>query len=218
MPVLTHQQARKLYDRFGSRQDGQGFYEDVACADLIAHCGFDEAHAVFEFGCGTGRFAEGLLVDHLPVDSRYVGVDISSTMVDLSRRRLGSWSARVDVHQSDGPPRLPDEDNGYDRFVCNYVLDLLSEEDIGTLLAEAHRILRRGGRLGLISLTYGNSGPSWWVSCMWHVVHALRPQLLGGCRPLRLRRLLPEAEWKVEFRNVVRRWGICSEVLIASAR
>jgi hypothetical protein len=39
---------------------------------LIAHVGFGEAHAVFEFGCGTARFAEELLADHLPPDSRYV--------------------------------------------------------------------------------------------------------------------------------------------------
>ncbi len=139
-------------------------------------------------------------------------------MVELSRRRLKSWSARIEVRQSDGATRLADEDGGYDRFVCNYVLDLLSEEDIQALLSESHRILSRGGRLCLISLTDGNSLPSRWVSRLWQVVHALRPHLLGGCRPLHLRKLLPEADWKVEYRNVVRRWGICSDVLIAVPR
>ena len=119
MPILTHQQAKEFYDRFGPRQDGQGFYEDAACVDLIAHAGFGEAHAVFEFGCGTGRFAEELLSDHLPADSRYLGADISSTMVELSRQRLQSWSSRLEVRQSNGSTRLACEDAVYDHFVCN---------------------------------------------------------------------------------------------------
>jgi cyclopropane fatty-acyl-phospholipid synthase-like methyltransferase len=33
----------------------------------------------------------------------------------------------------------------YDRFVSNYVFDLLSEEDIRAVIAEAYRVLRPGG-------------------------------------------------------------------------
>ena len=56
---------RAFYDRFGGKQDWQRFYEDPALRDLICHGSFDEAHAVVEFGCGTGRLAEHLLRDYL---------------------------------------------------------------------------------------------------------------------------------------------------------
>ncbi|MEE8349404.1 MAG: class I SAM-dependent methyltransferase [Acidobacteriota bacterium] len=215
MPVLTHQEAQELYDRFGSRQDRQGFYEDVACADLRAHAGFDQALSVFEFGCGTGRFAEELLSEHLPADSHYVGVDISATMVGLSLQRLEPWAGRVEVRQSDGAMCVTDAEDLYDCFVCNYVLDLLSEEDILKLLAEAHRTVKGNGRLCLISLTHGNTWPSHLLSSAWQLVHAIKPQRVGGCRPLRLRGLLSADRWQIEHHHVVSRWAVSSEVLIA---
>jgi len=37
---LTSSEARAYYDKFGKKQDTQGFYEDPALDDLIAHAGF----------------------------------------------------------------------------------------------------------------------------------------------------------------------------------
>ncbi len=62
------EQVRAFYDRFGAKQDSQAFYEDAATADLILNAELGAARAVFEFGCGTGRFAEKLLAEHLPAD------------------------------------------------------------------------------------------------------------------------------------------------------
>jgi len=35
--ALTHARAKQYYDHFGSKQDSQGFYEDRALDDLVAH-------------------------------------------------------------------------------------------------------------------------------------------------------------------------------------
>ena len=35
----------RFYDRFGAKQDHQGFYEDAALADLIGASDFDQAHS-----------------------------------------------------------------------------------------------------------------------------------------------------------------------------
>ena len=69
---LAPEEAKRLYDRLGSGQDWQCFYENPAIGELIAHSAFDSPHSVFEFGCGTGAFAARLLQRHLPVDARYV--------------------------------------------------------------------------------------------------------------------------------------------------
>jgi tRNA G46 methylase TrmB len=55
--ALSPEQARRIYDRIGRAQDWQRFYEDAATAELAAHASFGDARAVFELGCGTGRFA-----------------------------------------------------------------------------------------------------------------------------------------------------------------
>jgi len=81
--TLSYQEARQAYDRIGSLQDSQAFYEDRSTALLIRHGEFTTAESVFEFGCGTGRFALRLLEDYLSPTARYRGVDVSPKMVRL---------------------------------------------------------------------------------------------------------------------------------------
>ena len=213
--MMTREEIRLFYDRFGTRQDRQGFYEDAATRDLVAHAGFEEARAVFEFGCGTGRFAAGLLVHQLPKGAAYTGCDVSSTMIDLARRRLMPFGKRVHVQLTDGSVRLDRPDTAFDRFVSNYVLDLLPEEDIALLMQEAYRVLTPDGRLCLVSLTHGTTSISRFVSRVWTRVHGWRPNWVGGCRPIELQDFVQDRLWQVEYRNVVVARGIPSEILVA---
>jgi len=216
--TLTHDEAKSFYDRFGRRQDWQGFYEDPAVRDLLGHADFGSAGAVLEFGCGTGRLARWLLADHLPPEARYVGLDISDTMVAIAGPRLAPWGARAEVRLSDGTMTLPFEAGAFDRVLATYVLDVLSEGDIRALLAEAHRVLGAGGKLCTTCLTPGTTPLSRLVTGVWRRLHAARPALVGGCRPIAIVDYLPPAEWTVEHRRVVTTLGIASEVVVARRR
>ena len=215
---LTRADARAFYDRFGSKQDGQAFYEDAAVQDLVAHAEFEKAAAVFEFGCGTGRFAERLLATHLSPTAAYLGCDISTTMIGLARTRLARFGDRADVRLTDGAPRFDAADATCDRVVSNYVLDLLAPDDIAGVVSEAHRVLTPEGRLCLTSLTRGTTSLSGAVTWVWTRVHHWRPQLVGGCRPLALRDYLPAQDWRLAHRNVVVAYGIPSEIVVAQKR
>jgi SAM-dependent methyltransferase len=89
LTTLSREQAQSLYDRIGARQDSQAFYDDPATEFLISHGDFGCANRVFEFGCGTGRFALRLISEHLPETACYRGVDLSSTMVGALLCALG---------------------------------------------------------------------------------------------------------------------------------
>ena len=212
---LSHQQARKVYDLIGRRQDSRLLSERLALDALVEQSAFGEAHAVFEFGCGTGRFAARLLRTRLPGDCHYVAVDVSPTMVDLARAALAEWPERATVDLTDGSPRLRPADGAVDRFVCTYVLDLLSPDDTETLLAEAHRILRPGGLLCLASLTFGTTPSSRLVTSLWHRVWALRPWLVGGCRPVASAAALAPESWALRRGTTVYAHALSSEVLVA---
>jgi ubiquinone/menaquinone biosynthesis C-methylase UbiE len=216
--VLKPSEAEAFYDRFGKKQDAQGFYEDLATHDLIAHARLGEADKVFEFGCGTGRFANRLLEGHLRLSATYLGCDLSSTMVGLATERLARYGRRAQVFQSDGAVHFPLSDHSVDRVISTYVLDLLSETDIGKFFLEAYRVLVEGGRLCLVSLTHGTTFLSRVVSSVWASIFRLRASLVGGCRPLRLDRYLDLGIWKLEYRNVVVAFGVPSEVLVARAK
>ena len=215
---FSPEQAKRFYDRLGSAQDWQGFYENSAVNELIAHAAFDSAHSVFEFGCGTGALAARLLQDHLPSHARYVGLDISGTMVSLARERLKPWSERARVDQSDGTPCITQPDHSFDRFVSTYVFDLLAPDFIHQLLSEAHRLLVPGGKLCLVSMTFGASPLSRAVCWGWQGLWRLSPGIVGGCHPIELCEYASSNDWSLVYRATVTSWGISSEVVIASTR
>jgi len=135
--VLTRSQARTFYDRFGKKQDTQAFYEDAALDDLIAHAAFEQAKKVFEFGCGTGRFASRLLAKHLSPSASYLGIDLSQTKITIAAQRILPYKERAKVSQSDGSMHFPLPDHSVDLVVTTYVLDLLPETDVRQASCEA---------------------------------------------------------------------------------
>lgn len=209
------EQARQFYDRFGRKQDAQGWYEDRATGLLVAQAEFGSADLVVELGCGTGRFADRLLANVLGPDARYRGYDLSSTMVDLARERLAEHGNRATVVLTDGSMGLDELEGTVDRVVANYVLDLLDGDEIDAFLKEAHRVLKWDGRLCVVSLTYGNTLVSRIVSSIWGMVRGIRPAIVGGCRPIRLTEYVGEPDWEVVFDEAVVAKGVPSEVLIA---
>lgn len=214
--VLTRSQAEAYYNRFGKKQDTQSFYEDAALDDLIAHANFKAAESVLELGCGTGRFASLLLSKHLTSSSNYLGVDLSPTMVELAKERVAQYGDRARVVQTDGSMRFPTSDRPVDRVVSTYVFDLLSESDVHQAISESKRVLTPDGKLCLVSLTFGSTLISKFVSATWSQVFRLHAPLVGGCRPIELKAALGQYGWSIDYRNVIVKWGVPSEVLIAS--
>lgn len=215
--MLTHQEAREFYDRFGERQDRQGWYEDEPCRRLVRLADFSTARKVLEFGCGTGRFARTLLEDHLPSDALYLGLDISRTMLKIAGPRLQQFAPRAALILTGGAVRLACRDRSVDRIVATYVLDLLSEPDISLFVDESRRVLQPGGRLCLANLTLGPTWPTWLASLLWRGIHRLAPRLVGGCRPLDARPFLPSADWGILAMQTVVSGGLASQVLVAES-
>lgn len=211
--ALRAAQARAVYDRIGRAQDWQ-FYEDRAVARLVADCAPQTADAIFEFGCGTGRLAARML-RLLPPTARYFGVDVSPVMVALATDRLGPWGDRAQVRLVDGSMPLPADSNSADRIVCTYVFDLLDDTDVAVVLSEFERILTPGGLLCLVSLRPGITRFERLVSGLWTMVWQRAPQLMGGCRPIRLDQILGQ-RWTTRSKSVIHSWGLVSEVVVAT--
>ena len=137
---------------------------------------------MFELGCGTGRLAENLLARHLPADARYLGADISDTMVTLSQARLRRFGGRARVLRANGTVPLPVADGGFDRFLAVYVFDLLGPGDAAAVIAQARRLLRPGGLLCAVSLAPGQDPAARLISQAWTGIWSRAPGLVGGCR------------------------------------
>jgi ubiquinone/menaquinone biosynthesis C-methylase UbiE len=213
--TLSRADVEAVYDRTGAWQDMLALYKGPALNALVARGAFETARSLFEIGCGTGRFAHRLLREHCPPEAEYRGVDLSDTMVRLARDRLAPMDGRATVRKTDGGLTFEAPDGAYDRIVATYLLDLLPQGDIHTLLGESHRLLGADGRLCVAGLTWGRGLLARGVSTGWKALHAVFPRWVGGCRPLRVRALLDERRWRVEHHSVVTGWGVPSEVLVA---
>jgi ubiquinone/menaquinone biosynthesis C-methylase UbiE len=214
---LDPDEARRVYDRIGRLQDSQGFYERGAVDVLVDHSDFEQAAAVLEVGFGTGELARRLLQHHLVPDARYYGIDISERMLEIASKRLRPWRERIHLALGDCTQGLASEDGSVDRVVATYVLDLLGPAHATTLLAEAHRVLAGGGLLCLASLTRG-SGRARLVSGAWEGLWRIRPQLVGGCRPIELDVYVRQHDWAIRHRSVETSFSVASEVVVAERR
>ena len=213
--TLSHEEARRVYTRIGALQDTQAFYEDRATKELVAHLDLSAAQSVFEFGCGTGRFAERILSGQLPPAARYKGIDLTPGMVALAEKRVARFAPRATVLLSNGGPPAAEPAGVYDRFISNFVFDLLSFDDIEAVVAEAHRMLAPGGLLGLSGLTPGFTPVTRATAHLWSVLHRFRPQLVGGCRALELRDFLQKSHWHVRHVAYVAPLGIALQAVVA---
>lgn len=213
--TLSTDQARTFYDRFGAKQDAQAFYEDPALDLLRANGDFASARHVLEFGCGTGRLAETLLDHDLPLSARYSGCDLSPVMVGLARDRMVRFDGRARVWQSNGPADFSPAGDDVDRIVVAYVLDVMPEAGIAGVLSASADALPPGGLLCTTCLTPGTNLPSRLTTAIWRGIFRLRPQIVGGCRPIRVTDWLDPSVWRVRFHDVVTPWAVPSEITVA---
>jgi ubiquinone/menaquinone biosynthesis C-methylase UbiE len=102
-----------------------------------------QAHGdVLEIAVGTGRN-----LPHYPTDVRLTAVELSPKMVEIARKRAADLGCEVDLRLGDAEA-LPFPDSSFDTVVCTFALCTIPDER--QAVAEAHRVLRPGGRFVLI--------------------------------------------------------------------
>jgi ubiquinone/menaquinone biosynthesis C-methylase UbiE len=112
--------------------------------------GVGQADHVLDIGCGHGRSLTELAA-RAP-QGRIVGLDPSELMVEIAKRRNRPLveAGRVDVILS-SVESLSFADDTFDKVVCVHVLYFW--KDIEKSLREIARVLKPGGRLGLLFRT-----------------------------------------------------------------
>jgi len=168
-----------------------------------------DGERVLELAVGPGLALRQLAAKN--VSGATIGVDITGAML---RRTL-----RLFRRASLPPPRLcqcdgrslPFEDASFDLVFSSHMLDSLSAADIETAIDEIRRVLKPSGRMLVLHIASG----SMWFNRFWRVFYWLVPNLLGGCRPIRLAGYLPEARFFVTDVRRVTAWGIPTEMILA---
>jgi ubiquinone/menaquinone biosynthesis C-methylase UbiE len=142
------------------------------------------------------------------------GVDLAPGMIEVARGVLTGAGMPVPLLLGDAR-QLPVASESVDCLLNSYMLDLIPNEVIPTVLGEFHRVLRPGGRLVLVNLTEGE-GDDEAFSADWKRRYREDPVQLGACRPVVVTPLLPQLGFDVQRRDYVGgegRWP--AEVVLA---
>ncbi len=209
----THEGARRTYDRLARWYDlitlGQ---EDAAREAALDLLGLQPGERVLEVGFGTGR-ALGPMARAVGRRGCVCGIDLSQEMIGVARQRLRARedSAQIRLVRGDAL-RLPIVGGVFNALFISFSLELLESHEIPSALAECHRVLRRDGRLGLVSLSSEAGRPA--INRLYARAHARWPQWLD-CRPIRLQEELTQAGFETSASRRTSLWGIGVEALIA---
>jgi SAM-dependent methyltransferase len=102
--------------------------------------------AVLDVACGPGSVTRLAAVETGP-SGRVTGVDLSPAMLAIAQGKPTlTGAAPIDYHEAPAD-RLPVSDSDFDVATCQQGLQFFSDRAAG--LAEMHRALRPGGRLGI---------------------------------------------------------------------
>ncbi len=159
-----------------------------------------------EIGPGTGHALRAAAQTVMP-GGLAVGVDLSAGMLREARRRLGG---RAGLVQGDGL-RLPFAPGAWQAIFLSFTLELFSEAEMPVLLGECRRLLRPGGRLGVVALA--ESPQPGWMERLYVWTHTRFPQAVD-CRPIRAAECLQAAGFLVETARRQRMWGLPVEMVV----
>lgn len=158
--------------------------------------------SILDVGSGAGQIA-GHLLEFADADAEITCTDLSAQMLRRARTRLKSPRPSFVVADLTA---LPFADGSFDGLTCGYVLEHVPEPEKG--LSEMSRVLRKGGRMLLLTTEDSFSGA--WTSRIWYCRTYNRRELRQLSESLGLR-------WKKELwfspvHKAIRAGGICVEI------
>lgn len=220
VPEVGNADVVRTYDRFATAYDWLvAPLERGTRERAIALLGVDDGHQVVEVGCGPG-FALALLGERVGPDGRAVGVDAAPSMVRQARRRVarggvGGWT---DVSVGDARS-LPVPAGSTDAVFIEDTLELFDADDRAATLEEAARVLRDGGRLGVVTMERDAEDAARFVRAWdWAFERVPRFERVG-CRPVEARSAVRTAGFDVRIEEHHERLGVWPvELLIATLR
>ncbi len=201
---------------FNSREETRRYYDRIArIYDMMADA--SEAPArneglkllavkpgekVLEVGFGTGHCLVDLAKLVGPTGKVY-GIDIADAMVVLARENLAraGLADRAELTCGDGHT-LPYPADSMDAIFMSFTLELFDTPDLPRFLAECKRVLKPGGRIGVVGMS--KEGGHGVVFELYEWTHKHFPNFVD-CRPIFVARALEEAGFRVtakENRNI----------------
>ncbi len=179
-------EVRRIYSKLSHIYDFWGsLTEQKATNRALQLAHIRNGESILEVGVGTGRVFEQIV--SLNKNGYNEGIDLSPEMLARAEKRLRKSISNYTLKVADAYS-LPFADETFDLIICNYLFDLLPEQDFSHVLHEFRRVLKSGGRVVITSMTMGKR----WFNRIWDWL-ARSTDILAGCRPISLEEDMKQA-------------------------
>jgi ubiquinone/menaquinone biosynthesis C-methylase UbiE len=212
-PVLrSRNAARQAYDRASRWTRLEEPFERRARLTGLRLLRVRPGERVLELGCGDGE-ALIALARAVGPDGQVAGLDLSPEMIRRARSRLRRerLAGRTELAVADACA-IPFPDGSFDAVFLAFTLELFDTPEIPIVLAECRRVLRPGGRVGVVSLS--RAAPVRWPTRLYERLHDRFPATLD-CRPIHARLALEATGFGQARSTSVPLWGLRAEAVAA---
>jgi ubiquinone/menaquinone biosynthesis C-methylase UbiE len=209
----SKEEARNFYDRISRWYDAiEGSWTRRSRIAGLQKLGAVEGEKVLEIGFGTGPSVLAL-ARSVGESGKVYGIDISPRMLHnaLVKVARSGYAGRVELVLGDAA-HLPYGEEYFDAVFMSFVLELFDTPEIAKVLYECRRVLKKGGRLCVVSLS--RSGKRL-MSRLYEWGHLKFPRLLD-CRPIFPRAAIENAGFRVIDVSVTSIAGIPVDIVLAA--
>ena len=234
--AASYTRLSKWYDRLGQNSEGPHIAEGLSLLNV------QPGEHVLEVGFGTGRSLIAL-AHAVGSAGRVIGIDLSPGMIAVAHEQVRKDTVRASFPRaSGGNPaaqpttsgfptasralghdnvvfhrgsalHLPYADASFEAVFSSFMLDLIDTPDIPIVLNEMRRVLKPGGRAGLVSMSKACEGNV--VVKVYERFHRWLPKLID-CRPIYLQHAVEAAGLRCEVQHTRSMWGIPVEIVMAT--
>lgn len=208
----TKVQAKESYDKISRFYDYfAGVFEKKYRNMTLERLDIKRGQTVLEIGFGTGHCLKQM-AESVGEEGRVYGIDISSGMLEVSKRRLEEAGLldRVKLYCGDAL-KMPYEDNKFDAVFMSFTLELFDTPEIPKVLDKIERVLKANGRLGVVSMSK-EDGDSILLR-MYEWIHKKFPKY-ADCRPIYIEQSIKDAGFEIEYKEKVKLFGLPGEIVI----
>ena len=210
-----HESNRHFYDRISKAYDLIADDNEKAARQAgVQAITIKPGETVLELGFGTGNEVIDLAKLVGPA-GRVKGIDISSGMLEVAKGKLAQASLQTPVELKVGDARsLPYADGEFDAVYTSFTLELFPTDDIPVVLAETHRVLKEGGRIGVVSMATVRPGhKTSELEKVYVWMHRHFPHLVD-CRPIDTEAIVSAAGFTVEKVQDLEIWTMPVRVVV----
>jgi len=217
LPVpRTKEEAKRFYDQISRFYDYlTGKFEREYAEKALDLLSIEKGEAVLEIGFGTGHCLRRI-AECIGQMGKAYGIDISSGMLEVTKRRLekAGLTNRVELCCGDAVS-LPYRDCIFDVVFMSFTLELFDTPEIPKVLCEIKRVLKPGGRLGVASMSK-EDGESILLR-LYEWIHMKWPKYVD-CRPIYVEQSLENVGYEIKDKEKFRFFGLPGDTIVGLKR